>query len=92
MTTPVRIETRVSSSSPIEITAVASSASRGRTMAAIAPTGRNSSVARPLLTPPLACTSSVMATPSTASGNSAIHSAPGQRRWIGCTHTRPKVK
>jgi hypothetical protein len=42
--------------------------------------------------PPLECTSSVMTTASTASGNSAIHSAPGQRRWIGCTHTRPKVK
>ena len=89
---PDSAETTVWNSSPSAITAVASSARRGRTMAAVAPTGRTSSVARPLPTPPLAWISSVRQRPSTASGNSAIHSAPGQRLWIGCMHTSANAK
>ena len=61
-------------------------------MAAVAPTGRNSSVARPLLTPPLAWISSVIATASTVSGKSAIQCAEGQRLWIGWMQTSPNVK
>ena len=89
---PVNAKTTVSNSSPSVMTAVASRASRGRTIAAVAPTGRNSSVPRPLAMPPLAWISSVRATPSTASGNSAIHSAPGQRFWMGWMQTRAKAK
>ena len=89
---PESAEMMVSNSSRIVMAAVASSASRGRTTVAVAPTGRNSSVASPPPTPPLAWVSSVMAIPSTASGKSAIHSADSERRWIGCMHTSPNVK
>ena len=89
---PDRTETVVSNSSAIVISAVASSAMRGSMIAAVPPTGRISSVARPLATPPLAWISSTIAIASIECWNSACHSTDGKRRWIAWMQIRPNVK